>query len=182
MIRRAPRRPGAAPRRHRPLEPRSSRSSIEHAVRRGEGQLAEMGRSRPSRRRTPVARRTTSSSSGGRETEADIDWGAVNRPIEPAHFDALLADVTGIPRAREELFVQDLYCGADPAYRLAVRYVSPSAWHMAFVRNMFIRRSSPSWRRSRRTSRCCTRRRCRPIRGAMAPAPARSSSSIWRAA
>jgi phosphoenolpyruvate carboxykinase (ATP) len=35
--------------------------------------------------------------------------------------------------------VQDLYCGADAKYRLSVRYVSPSAWHMAFVRNMFIR-------------------------------------------
>ena len=35
--------------------------------------------------------------------------------------------------------MQDLYCGADPKYRLSVRYVSPNAWHMAFVRNMFIR-------------------------------------------
>src|SRR5205085_9242382 len=26
-----------------------------------------------------------------------------------------------------------------PKYRLKVRYVSPSAWHMSFVRNMFIR-------------------------------------------
>ena len=40
---------------------------------------------------------------------------------------------------QDELFVQDLYCGADPKYRLSVRYVSPNAWHMAFVRNMFIR-------------------------------------------
>ena len=35
--------------------------------------------------------------------------------------------------------MQDLYCGADPKYRLSVRYVSPNAWQMAFVRNMFIR-------------------------------------------
>ena len=73
------------------------------------------------------------------ETEADIDWGKVNRPMEPAHFETLLADVQAYLDARDELFVQDLFCGADPAYRLAVRYVSPSAWHMAFVRNMFIR-------------------------------------------
>jgi len=38
-----------------------------------------------------------------------------------------------------ELFVEDLYCGAEPTYRLSVRYISPNAWHMAFVRNMFIR-------------------------------------------
>jgi phosphoenolpyruvate carboxykinase (ATP) len=112
---------------------------VEHAVRRGEGQLAEMGPlatvTAPHTGRSPddkfIVRRP--------ETEADIDWGAVNRPMEPAHFDALLADVQAHLAAREELFVQDLYCGADPAYRLAVRYVSPSAWHMAFVRNMFIR-------------------------------------------
>jgi phosphoenolpyruvate carboxykinase (ATP) len=35
--------------------------------------------------------------------------------------------------------VQDLYTGADPAYRLRVRYVTPNAWHALFVRNMFIR-------------------------------------------
>src|SRR4029078_8229501 len=40
---------------------------------------------------------------------------------------------------RDELFVQDLYCGADPKYRLSVRSISPNPWQMAFVRNMFIR-------------------------------------------
>lgn len=39
----------------------------------------------------------------------------------------------------DELFVQDLYCGADPSSRLSVRYILPNAWHAAFVRNMFIR-------------------------------------------
>src|SRR5512138_3516406 len=112
---------------------------LEHAVRLDEGQLAEMGPlatvTAPHTGRSPddkfIVRRP--------ETEADIDWGAVNRPMDPADFDALLADVQTYLSAREQLFVQDLYCGADPAYRLAVRYVSPSAWHMAFVRNMFIR-------------------------------------------
>jgi phosphoenolpyruvate carboxykinase (ATP) len=112
---------------------------VEHAVRRAEGQLAEMGpfatNTAPHTGRSPddkfIVRRA--------ETEGDIDWGAVNRPMEPAHFDALLADVQAYLSARDELFVQDLFCGADPTYRLAVRYVSPSAWHMAFVRNMFIR-------------------------------------------
>jgi phosphoenolpyruvate carboxykinase (ATP) len=112
---------------------------IEHAVRRGEGQLSDRGAFRaitaPHTGRSPddkfIVRRA--------ETERDIDWGAVNRPIDPAHFDALLADVQQYLSEQPELFIQDLYCGADPAYRLAVRYVSPSAWHIAFVRNMFIR-------------------------------------------
>ena len=112
---------------------------VEHAVRLREGELSEMGSlatvTAPHTGRSPddkfIVRRP--------ETEGDIDWGAVNRAMEPAHFDALFADVQEYLSAREQLFVQDLYCGADPAYRLAVRYVSPGAWHMAFVRNMFIR-------------------------------------------
>jgi phosphoenolpyruvate carboxykinase (ATP) len=112
---------------------------VEHAVRRGEGELAEMGPlatvTAPHTGRSPddkfIVRRP--------ETEGDIDWGTINRPMDPAHFDVLLADVQAYLSDQSELFVQDLYCGADPAHRLSVRYVSPSAWHMAFVRNMFIR-------------------------------------------
>jgi phosphoenolpyruvate carboxykinase (ATP) len=37
------------------------------------------------------------------------------------------------------LFVQDLYAGADPEYRLPVRVISHGAWHSLFARNMFIR-------------------------------------------
>jgi len=72
-------------------------------------------------------------------SEQDVDWGKVNQPFAPEKFDLLLADVRKYLNDRDDLFVQDLYCGADPKYRLSVRYVSPSAWHMAFVRNMFIR-------------------------------------------
>jgi phosphoenolpyruvate carboxykinase (ATP) len=72
-------------------------------------------------------------------SENDIDWGKVNQPYPPEKYETLLADVRAYLNDREELFVEDLYCGADPAYRLSVRYVSPNAWHMAFVRNMFIR-------------------------------------------
>jgi phosphoenolpyruvate carboxykinase (ATP) len=112
---------------------------IEQAVRRAEGQLADMGPfvavTAPHTGRSPddkfIVRRA--------DTEGDVDWGAVNRPISAEHFELLLADVQHYLSGQPELFVQDLYCGADPKYRLAVRYVSPSAWHMAFVRNMFIR-------------------------------------------
>lgn len=63
----------------------------------------------------------------------------MNQPITEAHFDTLLADVRGYLDGLPELFVEDLYCGADPAYRLSCRYVTPNAWHANFVRNMFIR-------------------------------------------
>jgi len=63
----------------------------------------------------------------------------VNRPLEPARYDALLADLQTHLDREAELFVEDLWAGADPKHRLSVRFVSPSAWHMHFVRNMFIR-------------------------------------------
>jgi phosphoenolpyruvate carboxykinase (ATP) len=72
-------------------------------------------------------------------TEKDVDWGKVNQPISEAHFDALLADVKTHLNGLGDLFVQDLYCGADASYRLSCRYVTPNAWHAMFVRNMFIR-------------------------------------------
>jgi phosphoenolpyruvate carboxykinase (ATP) len=37
-----------------------------------------------------------------------------------------------------DLFVQDLFGGADPAYRIAVRVITQYAWHNLFVRNLFI--------------------------------------------
>ena len=112
---------------------------IEDAVRRGEGSLAAMGPfvgiTAPHTGRSPNDKFIVREAS----SEKDVDWGKVNQPFPPEKFDALLADLREYLDAREELFVQDLYCGAEPKYRLSVRYVSPSAWHMAFVRNMFIR-------------------------------------------
>jgi phosphoenolpyruvate carboxykinase (ATP) len=72
-------------------------------------------------------------------SERDVDWGKVNQPISVEKYQLLLSDVRRYLNESPELFVEDLYCGADQAYRLSVRYVSPNAWHMAFVRNMFIR-------------------------------------------
>jgi phosphoenolpyruvate carboxykinase (ATP) len=73
------------------------------------------------------------------ESAADIDWGPVNQPMTPAHFDLLSADVRAYLDSAPDLFVQDLRTGADPAHQLSVRYIIPNAWHALFVRNMFIR-------------------------------------------
>jgi phosphoenolpyruvate carboxykinase (ATP) len=112
---------------------------FETSLRRGEGELADMGPfvavTAPHTGRSPNDKFVVRDPA----TEKDVDWGKVNQPFAPEKFDVLLADVRKYLDDREDLFVQDLYCGADPKYRLSVRYVSPSAWHMAFVRNMFIR-------------------------------------------
>jgi phosphoenolpyruvate carboxykinase (ATP) len=43
-----------------------------------------------------------------------------------------------------ELFVQDCYAGADPAYRLPIRVINEYAWHNLFARNLFIVDRSPA--------------------------------------
>jgi phosphoenolpyruvate carboxykinase (ATP) len=112
---------------------------IQNAIRRNEGQLADMGPfcavTTPHTGRSPNDKFLVKESS----SSSDVDWGKVNQPMSESQFDTLLADVRDYLNHRDELFIQDLYCGADPKYRLSVRYVSPSAWHMSFVRNMFIR-------------------------------------------
>ena len=112
---------------------------VEAAVRRQEGVLADMGPfvavTTPHTGRSPndkfVVREPSS--------EADIDWGKVNQPMSPEHYALLKTDVQQYLNGLGELFVQDLFCGADPATRLSVRYILPNAWHANFVRNMFIR-------------------------------------------
>ena len=109
------------------------------AARRDEGEFADMGPfvgvTTPHTGRSPndkfVVREPSS--------EKDIDWGKVNQPMSSGQYQLLAKDVRSYLNGAPELFVEDLYCGADPTYRLSVRYVSPNAWHMAFARNMFIR-------------------------------------------
>jgi phosphoenolpyruvate carboxykinase (ATP) len=109
----------------------------EEAVRRGEGLITADG---------PLACRTgqhTGRSPNDKfvvrepSSSAEIAWGAVNRPLEPAQFDALHHDMLAWLDGKE-LFVLDCFAGADPAYRLPVRVITELAWHNLFCRNLFI--------------------------------------------
>lgn len=61
-----------------------------------------------------------------------------NHPLEQPqwqHFKSLIArQLSG-----KKLFVVDAWCGASPATRLSVRFVTEVAWQAHFVKNMFIR-------------------------------------------
>jgi len=70
-------------------------------------------------------------------TEAHVWWGQYNRPMAPEKFDELYARLLGYLQGRD-LFVQDVYGGADENYRLPVRLVTELAWHSMFARNMFV--------------------------------------------
>jgi phosphoenolpyruvate carboxykinase (ATP) len=70
-------------------------------------------------------------------TERQVWWGEYNRPFESSRFNALLGRVQAYLTG-EELFVQDCWVGADPAYRLPLRVITEQAWHSLFARNMFL--------------------------------------------
>ncbi len=114
---------------------------VEHAIRKGEGQLAANGAM------VATTGKKTGRSPKDKFTVKDaltankVAWGAVNQPFDADKFDALYARVMEYLDERE-LFVQDLFCGADTTYRLPVRFVNEYAWHNLFVRQLFIRPST----------------------------------------
>ena len=71
-------------------------------------------------------------------TENKVDWGSVNLPFAPEKFDSLYDRVLEYLQAKQ-VYVQDLFCGADPRYRLPIQVISEYAWHNLFVRQLFIR-------------------------------------------
>src|SRR5690606_29350788 len=61
-----------------------------------------------------------------------------NKPIDDKVW-AHLKSVVGNQLSGKRLYINDLFCGADPSSRLKVRFVSEVAWQSHFVKNMFIR-------------------------------------------
>ena len=111
---------------------------IEHSVRRGEGHLADNGAlaayTGKYAGRAPKDKFTVKDPI----TADKINWGDINLPFDAAKFDALFDRVVEYLRGRE-LYVQDLYAGADPKYRLPVRVINQLAWQNLFVRALFVR-------------------------------------------
>jgi len=70
-------------------------------------------------------------------SEQHVAWGKVNRPIDGASFDRLHRRMAAFLKGRE-LFVQDCWAGADPAFRLPIRVVTERAWHSLFAHHLFI--------------------------------------------
>jgi len=68
----------------------------------------------------------------------DKIWWDNNAEMSPEGFDALYADMLTHMRERD-LFVQDLYGGADPVLRVDVRMVTELAWHSLFIRHLLRR-------------------------------------------
>ncbi len=71
-------------------------------------------------------------------TEDNVWWGQYNRPFNPENFSILHTRLQGYLQGRD-VFVQDLYAGADPEHRLPIRVITQKAWHSLFARNMFMK-------------------------------------------
>jgi len=82
-------------------------------------------------------------------SEQHVHWGAVNKPIDEAKFDALHKDMMAYLQDKE-LFVLDAWGGTDPKYKMPIRVVNEFAWHNLFARNMFIPENDPQKRREHR--------------------------------
>jgi len=72
-------------------------------------------------------------------TANTVNWGAVNQPFSPEQFEALYRRVLDYMKAKDALYVQQLFAGADPQYRLPIQVINEYAWHNLFVRQLFVR-------------------------------------------
>ena len=71
-------------------------------------------------------------------TESTVDWGKINQPISPEHFDDLHGKLLAYLEGKD-VFVQDCFGGADENYRLPIRTIHELAWHSLFARHLFVR-------------------------------------------
>jgi phosphoenolpyruvate carboxykinase (ATP) len=70
-------------------------------------------------------------------SEKHVWWGKVNRPFEAVSYDGIRRRMLAYLRGRD-VFVQDVFVGADPEYRVPIRVITENAWHSIFARNMFL--------------------------------------------
>lgn len=111
---------------------------IEHAIRREEGLLAQNGglvvQTGEFTGRSPKDKYFVKEES----TEKEIWWGEVNHELSAESFDKLYQKITRY-LSDKDIYVQDLYGGADLDFRLPVRVAAEFAWHSLFVRQLLVR-------------------------------------------
>ena len=112
---------------------------IEQAVARDEGMLSEHGAFVVETGKYTGRSAADKFTVRDAETEDQVWWGPVNKPMSPEHFAALKHDFLTHLGTIETLWVQDLFGGSQPEYRAQVRVVTEYAWHSLFIRTLLVR-------------------------------------------
>lgn len=111
----------------------------EHAISIGDGQITSLGalatNSGKKTGRSPKDKRVVESD----ESQADIWWGDVNRPISPDSFGQVRNQAIEHLQKSTRLYVIDGFAGWDPEFRIKVRIICERPYHALFMHNMLIR-------------------------------------------
>ncbi|HLH61045.1 MAG TPA: phosphoenolpyruvate carboxykinase (ATP) [Ktedonobacteraceae bacterium] len=111
---------------------------VEHALARGEGQLASNGAfdatTGPHTGRSPKDKFIVSNE----EYAAKIWWGENNHPLSQENFESVRASLAAYLQGRD-VYVLDAAAGADPDYRMPIQVITELAWHNLFARQLFLR-------------------------------------------
>jgi phosphoenolpyruvate carboxykinase (ATP) len=110
---------------------------IELAIRRGEAHFASTG-ALVAETGAHTGRSAQDKFTVRDATTETAVWWDNNKSMTPEQFDLLHADFLDHAKHRE-MFVQDLYAGADPAHRLNTRVFVEYAWHALFIRHLLRR-------------------------------------------
>ncbi|MEO9263452.1 MAG: phosphoenolpyruvate carboxykinase (ATP) [Candidatus Baltobacteraceae bacterium] len=115
---------------------------IEHALRRGEGVLGCDGQfivdTRPHTGRSPKDKAFVREPS----SEAHIDWGETNAPVDADVFDRLFERVAAYLSERD-VYSLDCFVGADEKFQVPIRVYTEFAWHSLFAQHLFITPKTP---------------------------------------
>jgi phosphoenolpyruvate carboxykinase (ATP) len=71
-------------------------------------------------------------------SKSNVWWGKVNQPISAENFERLYQKMVKAMNEKE-LFVADLFAGAEKKYQLPLRVINEYAWHNLFCHDLFIR-------------------------------------------
>lgn len=119
----------------------STAELVEHALMRGEGQLAANGalcvETGKYTGRSPNDKFIVDEAN----TRDHVLWNHLNRPIPEEKFEQLYRKALDYVQGRD-LYVFDGFVGADTRYRFGVRVINEYAWQNLFVRQLFIRPSA----------------------------------------
>jgi phosphoenolpyruvate carboxykinase (ATP) len=110
----------------------------EHALKRGDGRLAEGG---------PLVVDTGVHTGRSPQDKFVVDepgsrdriwWGSVNKPLAEEAYEGLRGKVAAYLDEQDLLYVVDAFAGADEAHRIGVRVITASPYHALFAKTMFI--------------------------------------------